>query len=474
MSSPPAGSTDTVESSTAEVRRAWQAFGLASVSLFMFVLDSGLLSVAMPEIERDFPTISRAAISWVSTGFLVTLAGLMLVAGRLGDVYGRKLIFRRGLIVLTAGSLLTAVAPNIGLLIASRMVQGVGAALVTATALTLVLNDIPENKRPLAMGVWGSVGSLAAVAGPTLGAEIVEATSWRFALALIAPLAAATWVFSGPMLKESSDPTATREIDPIGVLLACAGIGGLALGLSQSRIWGTWNIRTLAAVAVGVLAMAAFVQRCRVHENPVLRLRLLSNRQFSGPTIAAGLQQIGFFSWFFSTSFVLREIWGWSVRDTGRAISITFVFSAIAGVLGGRAAERWGYFWPTALSAVVAALGPLYWVATFDSDPSFWNVYLPGSMLFGLGGGVCGILTTGMALERVSDADQGMAYAAHQTSRRMASTFGLAMMAALLGEASGAALLGGARNVWLMSAGAHLAMILPLLPGRARSPHSTP
>ena len=123
-----------------------------------------------------------------------------------------------------------------------------------------------------------------------------------------------------------------------------------------------------------------------------------------------------------------------------------------------------GYFWPTVIGAVIAGLGPLYWVISWDAEPSFWLVYLPGAALFGLGGGVCGILTTGMALKHVSDADQGMAYAAHQTARRMSSTVGLAMMATLLGEASGTALLGGARNVWLMVAGAHLFMILPLVP----------
>ena len=114
------------------------------------------------------------------------------------------------------------------------------------------------------------------------------------------------------------------------------------------------------------------------------------------------------------------------------------------------------------IGALVAASGPLYWVAAFGTEPEFWTVYLPGAALFGLGGGACGILTTAMALRRVSAADQGMAYAAHQTARRMASSFGLALMATLLGEASGTGLLGGARNVWLMVAGAHLIMIVPL------------
>lgn len=448
-----------------EARRAWKAFAVASASIFMFVLDAGLLSVALPDIQEAFPDSSRATISWVSTGYLVTLAGLMLVAGRMGDVFGRKRVFRSGLVVLGCGSLLTGIAPTIGLVIAARMIQGAGGALVTATALTLVLSDLPEARRPFAIGIWGSAGSVAAVLGPTVGAEILDATNWRVAVSLIGPISLVTWFAGRSVLREATDPDAPRHLDPPSVVLATLGIGALALGLSQSGQWGWSDGRTPAAIAVGAVAVAMFLSRSRRQTEPVLQLRLFSNSSYSGATLAAGLQQLGFFSWFFSTSFVLREIWGWSVRDTGQAISLTFVLSALTGWFAGRAAERYGYFWPTAIGAVVAAVGPLYWYFAFDADPSFWAVYLPGAALFGLGGGSCGVLTTGIALRTVSLSDQGMAYAAHQTVRRMSSSIGLALMATLLGEATGASLLGGARNVWLLSACAHVAMIVPLIPG---------
>lgn len=442
------------------------AFAVASASIFMFVLDAGLLSIALPEIESAFPESARATVSWASTGYLVSVAGLMLVSGRLGDVYGRKRVFEIGLAILVVGSLASGLAPNVALLVAGRMVQGIGGALVTATSLTLVLMDIPSHRRPLAIGFWGSTGSAAAVAGPVLGAEILDATNWRVVLMLIAPLAAMTFLAGRTLLRESYDATAPKQIDPPSVVLATVGIGALALGLSQSGRWGWTGVRTWFALGVGCVAFAAFVDRSRRHANPVLKPSLFANASYTGATISAGLQQLGFFSWFFSTSFVLREIWGWSVRDTGQAIALTFVFSAVTGWLGGRAATAFGYFWPTVVGALIAAAGPLYWFFAFDADPSFWTVYLPGAALFGIGGGSCGILTTGMALRTVPDADQGMAYAAHQTLRRMSSSIGLALMATLLGEASGAELLGGGRNVWLMVAAVHLLMIVPLLPSR--------
>ena len=445
-----------------ESRRAWRAFAVASASIFLFVLDAGLLSVSLPEIAQTFPDASRATISWVSTGYLVSVAGLLLVAGRLGDAFGRKRVFQTGMIVLFVGSLTSGLAPSIGLLIVSRMVQGVGGALVSATGLTLVLADIPSHRRALAVGVWGSVGSVAAILGPTLGAEIVDAAGWRFALASIAPIALGSYIVGRRYLRESDVTTAPRRLDLPSVLLATIGIGSIALGLSQSRIWGWSDAKTLSAFAAGLLAFVAFLDRSRRQPNPLLGLHLLRSGGYTGPTFAASLQQLGFFSWFFSTSFVLSEIWGWSVRETGQAISVTFVFSAITGWAGGKAGARIGMFWPTVIGAVVAAAGPLYWVFSFQDDPSFWAVYLPGAALFGLGGGACGILTTGMALRSVSDEDQGMAYAAHQTARRMASSFGLALMATLLGEASGTDLLGGARNVWIMCAAVHLIMIVPL------------
>ena len=424
--------------------------------------------MALPEIERAFPESSRAAISWVSTGYLVSVAGLMLVAGRMGDVLGRKRVFQVGLLVLAGGSLLTGIAPTVVTLIVARMIQGIGGALVTATGLTLVLSDLPAERQPFAIGIWGSVGSAAAVLGPTLGAEVLDLTNWRFTVALIGPISLVTLLAGRSVLLEATDPDAPRRLEPVSVALATIGIGGVALGLSQSRLWGWTGGRTWAALAVGVVAFALFLDRSRRLDDALLDLRLFGHRALRGATISAGLQQLGFFSWFFSTSFVLREIWGWSVRDTGQAISIAFVFSAASGWFSGKAAERFGYFWPTAIGALVSASGCLYWYVAFDADPSFWIVYLPGAALFGLGGGACGVLTTGIALRDVGAADQGMAYAAHQAVRRMSSAAGLALMATLLGEASGAELLGGGRNVWLMSAGAHLVMILPLIPNRER------
>lgn len=450
--------------------RVWRAFAVASASIFMFVLDSGLLTVALPEIERDFPESSRAAVSWVSTGYLLSVASLILVAGRLGDIHGRRRIFRIGLPVWAAGSLLTGIAPSIGVLIAARFVQGVGSALVTSVALTMVLPGIPEARRPYAVGIWGTAGALAAIVGPTLGAELMDATSWRWALASVAPITLITYLAGRRLLVETKDESANPVVDPASVILVMLGIGLVALGLSQSRVWGWGDPRTLASCLVGAVACAAFYVRSDRHSNPIIDISTFSIPSYGRAALSAALQQVGFFSWFFSTSFVLREIWGWSVRDTGQALSISFAFSAITGWLGGRAAERFGYFWPTTAGALAAVAGPLYWVFAFDAEPSFWLVYLPGAALFGLGGGACGSLPTGIALSDISDAKQGTAYAAYQTTRRIASTMGLALMAALLGEASGDALLGGARNVWMLCVVVHLLMIVPLLPFRTVTP----
>lgn len=443
-------------------RRAWLAYAVASASIFMFVLDAGLVSIALPEIERDFPESSRAAISWVSTGNLVGVAGFMLVSGRVGDVFGRKRVFRWGLLVLAISALVTAAAPSVPLLIVARFAQGAASAVVTANSLSTVLADIPNHRQPLAIGLWGSVGSLAAIAGPTVGAELAEAAGWRVTLGAIAPIALATWVAGRSVLRESIDDHAVRRLAPVSVAGATIGVGGLALGLSQSGRWGWGDLRTWSALVVGAAAFATFLDRSRRDEAPLFDFRLLRAPLYARATVSAGLQQIGFFSWFFSTSFVLREIWGWSARETGLALSLTFVFSTVTGWVGGRAAERYGYVPPTVVSAVICATGPLFWIVAFEVTPSFWTVYLPGAFLFGAAGGVCGILTTGLALSDMTEADHGMAYSAHQTVRRMSSATGLALMATLLGEAEGDRLLSGARNVWLLVALVHLLMVVPL------------
>jgi EmrB/QacA subfamily drug resistance transporter len=444
-------------------RRTWIALAAASASIFLFVLDSGLLSVSLPAIEKQFPGTPRSTLSWVATGYLVALASLLLVGGRIADRRGRKRVYLFGLASFSAGAVLTALAPNAALLIAARVVQGTGGAFMTSSSLALVLPEFPPSRRHAAIGVWGAIGSVAAILAPTVGARVVDLGRWRVCFGAVAVIGFAATMVGKRVLREPVDETRTADINPVSVLAGSGGLGLLVLALSQGRRWG-WQSSTTIVVAlgaVGLLVVFAFISRR--DRSPLLDLRLFNFPQWTTNTLAAGLQQIGFFSWFLTTPLILVNVWKWSVFRAGSAMALGQVASAITGFLGGRWADRRGTAMPIVSTAIVTALGPLWLILTATTKPSFWLVFLPATLLIGAGGGVCGMLTTGGALEAMPPDTLGSANSAHQLFRRVAGTMGVAVALALLGDRKGVDLLGSAKAVWLMIAVAHVAMCLPLL-----------
>ncbi len=447
--------------------RSWAALGVASASIFLFVLDAGLLSVALPDIEAEFDETSRATVSWAGTGYFVSLSASLLVAGRLADRLGRHRMFDAGLVVFGAAALATGLAPNPWLLIGARVVQGVGGGMLTATSLALVLPLFPLDRRALAVGVWGMVGSFAAVLGPTLGAVVVDELDWRLVFIVMAPISWGVVAVGRTRLPDDRPVGGAAEadagLDLVGVPLTAGGVGLVALALSQGGAWGWRDARTIGALALGAVLLAAFADRSRRHPGAVLDLRLLAARQFTTATLSAAIQQMGFLAWFFSTSIILRNMWGWTALETGLAISAAMAASAVTGPVGGRLAERLGYPATVGLTVWVAVAGPAWWLLTIDADPDLWGALLPGLLLFGAGGGVVGIITTGAALHDLPEAQLGSANAAHQTARRLASAVGVALMVALLGEADGPELLDGAQRVWVLVLATHVVMALPMV-----------
>ncbi len=454
-------------------RRSWVALGAASASIFLFVFDSGLVAVSFPAIEAEFPGTPRSTLSWVATGYLVALASLLLVGGRLADRRGRKKVFLAGLVAFSLGALATALAPTASLLIVARVIQGCGGAFMTASSLALVLPDFPPERRHAAIGVWGAIGSTAAIAAPTFGALVVDWISWRVGFVGVTFIGLGAAVVGKRTLREPVEAQAAAGIEPLSVVTGSGGLGLAALALSQGRRWG-WLSATTGTVAIlAVALLVVFALLSRRESTPLLDPRLLRFVQWRSNTYAAGLQQIGFFSWFLTTPLILVNVWGYSVLKAGSAMAIGQAASAVTGLLGGRWADRQGTAVPIVTTALITALGPLWLIVTMTSTPSFWRVFLPATLLVGGGGGVCGMLTTGGALEGLPPDTLGSANSAHQLFRRMAGTAGVAVALAALGDGKGTELLHGAKAVWLMVAVAHVAMCLPLV-GSLRRPADQP
>ncbi len=439
---------------------------MAAASIFLFVLDSGLLSIALPSIEHEFSRTPRSIIAWSATGFLVTLASLLLIGGRLSDAYGRKRMYLFGVLLFGFGSLCTSLAPTVALLIASRVIGGAGAAFLTSSALALVMPEFPLEKRGMMIGAWGSIGSSAAIIAPTGGALLTEHVSWRLPFGLVAPMAVTIYVTGRRVLIERDDAPPRGAIDPLGTVLGPLALGLFVLGLSQGTRWGWAAPTTLVAIIGGAALLIAFVRRCAGVANPLLDLSIFRFPQFKLNIVGSGLQQIGFFAWYVTTPLILKAVWGWSTFETGVGMALGQVAASFAAPLGGRWSDRVGTTQPIVITAIVAASGPLWFAVAASPTPHFLTVFVPASILMGAGGGICGTLTTSAALYDLPGGTLGAANSVNQLIRRVSGTMGVAAAVALLGESEGAALLAPARRVWVMVSLAHLAMCLPYLARR--------
>src|SRR5262245_10919071 len=253
----------------AEARR-WNVLWDTSLAVFMVFLDVTIVNVAFPSIEHTYGTTSRAALSWVLSGYNITYATLLLTAGRLADLYGHRRAFFAGLGVFTGASVLCALAPSASILIAARVLQALGGALLGPSTLALLLAEFPVERRSTAVGVWGATGAIAATIGPTLGSVLISAGGWRLAFLVNLPVGLVAWLWGRQFLRESERVQMKASPDFVGVVTGAAAIGRLALGIVQGNPWGWRDPRMLLAFVGSGLSRGSFFGRSRRHRAPAL------------------------------------------------------------------------------------------------------------------------------------------------------------------------------------------------------------
>jgi EmrB/QacA subfamily drug resistance transporter len=435
---------------------------VCAASIFLFVVDAGLVALSLPKIEAEFSTSARSTLAWVASGFLVAQASMLLLGGRLGDRRGRKRFYLFGLLVFSVASGLAAVAPNVPTILMARVLGGLGAGFMTSSALALVLPMFPPSKVPKAIGTWGAVGSVAAWLTPTAGAYVVEA-NWRFAFAMVTPFGLVIFWLGRKYLVEQKADDQTGRTDRLSYYIGPPSLGLLVLVMAQARHWG-WTSRLTSVLGTLAVAMlTVFIHRCRTADTPLLDLAMFRIPAFVASLIGGTLQQIGFFGWFVTGPLIMHSLWGWSVRDSGFALALGQVLASAGSPLGGWLVTRFGSPRPIVGGAIITGGGALWLAFTASDQAHFWYGYLPAALLFGFGGGVCGTVCTGWAMASLPDHLLGAGNSVVQLVRRMGGALGVALAVALLGEGTGHAILAGARHVWAVVGLVHLLMILPTL-----------
>lgn len=347
------------------------------------LLDSTIANVALPRIGQEFGR-DLGGLQWVITGYLLTLASFILLGGALGDRYGRRRIFRLGAMWFALASLGCAVAPSLPLLVAARMVQGIGAALLTPTALALTQSSFVDEDRGGAVGAWSGLGGVAAAIGPLLGGWLVDGPGWRWAFLLNLPLIAGA-LLATRSIPETADPgTGRSSFDLVGAVLAAITLGTATWALTQGPERGWTNSVVLGGAVLALLLGAAFVLRERAAASPLVPRGLFASRTFTVLNIATFALYATLSGQFFLLAYQLQVSAGWSALAAGSALLPSTVLMLVLSERSGALAARIGPRVQLIVGPLLIAAAQIL-LASVDETTSWASDVLPGAILFGFG-----------------------------------------------------------------------------------------
>ena len=407
-------------------RRRWIVLALVVVAQFMVVLDVAIVNVALPSIKNDLH-FSQVSLQWVITGYAIVFGGVLLLGGRLGDLFGRRRLFLIGLAVFTASSLLDGLAWSEGSLIAFRMVQGLGAALLAPAALSILMTTFREGReRNLALGVWGAVSGSGGAAGVLLGGALTSGLNWSWIFFVNVPVGIAVMGLAPFVLRESRAGLLHRHFDLAGAASITGGLMLLVYAMTRAAQhgWGTAESIVLLAISVGLIA-AFFAIEAR-SPAPLLPLRIFRLRTLTGSNASALMLGGAVFSQFFLLTLYMQEVLHYSALKTGLAyIALTLtviVFSGVAQALVTRVGVRWVLTSGMALSTVALVL-----YAQLPVDGHYWSDLFPAFIIGGVGLALAFVPMSIGALTGVHPADAGVASGLLNTTQQIGGAIGVAI-----------------------------------------------
>jgi EmrB/QacA subfamily drug resistance transporter len=349
----------------------------------MASLDATVVNVALPHIGDEFDA-SISALQWVLTGYLVALASLILLGGALGDRFGRRKVFEIGTVWFAVASLLCGAAPNIEVLVAARVLQGVGGALLTPGSLAILQASFRQSDRAAAVGAWSGLGGVAGAIGPFIGGGLVDGPGWRWAFLINVPVAAIALACAHSAIPESRDPHANRSLDLVGAALAVVGLAASTWALTEAGPKGWTNTGVLATAAIAVVAIAAFVRRMMHTSDPLVPPALFRDRTFTVVNLQTVLLYSGLGVSFFLVSYELQVATGWSALRAGVALLPATALMLVLSAASGQLAQRIGPRLQLTGGPILAACGLLL-LARIGENASWIRDVLPGAIVFGLG-----------------------------------------------------------------------------------------
>ncbi len=441
---------------------------VVSVATFVASMDLFIVNIAFPSIERDFAGTSDATLSWVLSAYAIVTAALLIPAGRLADLLGRKRLFMGGLVTFVVASALCAAAPGAGWLIGARVVQAAGGAVLMPTSLALLLAEFSGRQRAVAVAIWSATGAVAAGAGPPIGGLLVQA-SWRWVFLVNLPIGLVTAVIAARILSESRDPDGKRFPDLAGAVMLVLASSALMLAIVQGQSWGWTSPRITALFAGSVVLAAGFVYWSSRHPAPVLELGLFRARAFSAANISGTLFFAAFGAMLLASVLFLTRVWHEDILTAGLQISPGPISAAAFAVPGSLLSRRFGERTIAAIGAVLFAVAGLWWLRTVGLQPHYASEFLPGWLIGGAGVGFVVPTLASASAAALPPSRFATGSAVYGMTRQFGIALGIAILIAVLGTPRGAQVLPAFRGGWEVNVGlAFASAIAALAIGRIR------
>jgi EmrB/QacA subfamily drug resistance transporter len=410
-------------------QRKWLALALLATVQFMVVLDIAIVNVALPSIQADLG-FSQENLQWVISAYALIFGGFLLLGGRAADLLGRRRLFIAGLVLFSAASLASGLAWSDEALIIARGFQGLGAAIITPAALSILMTTFAEgNERNVALGVWGAVGAFGAVAGVLLGGILTDLLSWEWVFYINVPVGLAAVALAPVLLAESRDAH-VKSFDALGAVLVTSGLVTLVYGITQANDNGWTSFETIGLFAVAGALLAGFIgQELRVKE-PLMPFSIFRIRTLSAANIAGLILGTVTFSMFLMLTLYMQQVLGYSPLKTGVAYlavaATAIVWSTVAAQLVNRVGVK-----PVIVAGMAFLTAGLLFFTQVSVDGTYVNDLLPGFLLIAVGLGFSFVPISIAALAGVPSDEAGLASGLFNTSQQIGGALGIAALSAI-------------------------------------------
>lgn len=449
------------------VSSPWPTFVVTAIAAYISTLDLSIVNVAFAEIAADFPTVSRGTISWVVTAYSILFGSLLVVSGRLADRIGRKRLFQFGSLLFLAGSVVCAVAPSMGMLIAGRAVQGVGGAIMTPASLGLLLSVFSLARRSQAVAWNGAVGALGVASGPTLGALFVDTLGWRSAFWINVPICLLVVLLAAKYVKETPRTDSPRP-DIGASIFVTLSVASLVWGISRAEEHSWTDSLVLSLFVAAVVFGVYVVRRTLTHPVPLMPPAMFKVRSFSVANTATFLFGAAFSANILNNVLFLRSEWKYSVLEAGLYSVLAPVIVAATSFAIGRHISRIGF--RKLLVGGPLLFGVLVFLGSriFGSDPTPWSEWLPLMFVLGISIGLTFPTLSAATVHSLPPTLFSLGGAINNTSRQIGSAVGVALVVTIQTSSDG--LVGFQRGWYFIAACSATAGLISLLQPRVEAP----